>query len=83
MLTNSSTDHANRTELGPAPDGAGATTLAPPTARRPHTTMTACRHIFRAPHHGRAPFRSATHGTMRRDDAIDRFLHLTAKYRNT
>ncbi|MGH2945791.1 MAG: hypothetical protein ACRDPC_05940 [Solirubrobacteraceae bacterium] len=50
-------------------------------APRAHTTTAAGRHGAPAAHHGHDPFRSATHGPMRRDYALNRFLHLTAKFR--
>jgi hypothetical protein len=52
-----------------------------PRRTRADTTPPARRTGTRATHHGRNPFSSATHGPMRRDHALERFLHLTAKYR--
>jgi hypothetical protein len=54
---------------------------AVPRRARAHTTTPAGRDDGPATHHGRSPFRSATQGPMRRDYALSRFLHLTAKYR--
>jgi hypothetical protein len=52
-----------------------------PRRARAHTTTPAGRHRAPAAHDGRNPFNSATQGPMRRDYALNRFLHLTAKYR--
>jgi hypothetical protein len=52
-----------------------------PRRTRGHTTTPAGPDRAPATHHGRNPFRSANQGPMRRDYALNRFLHLTAKYR--
>jgi hypothetical protein len=56
-------------------------TLARRRTPAPASIDTRTRSGRTAAHHERDAFRSADDGPMRRDYALNRFLHLTAKYR--
>jgi len=63
-------DHVQQPDHGSIPRRTRANDTTP--TRRAGTPAT---------NHGRNPFSSASRGPMRRENALERFLHLTAKYR--